>query len=126
VKIKVKRLQKFLRSQSDIIICQIDKSSGFYIGNTTTTALKAYEYVTTTKAYKEISDDHSPLADNLRSVQTLLQNLVQQHVITKELYDKLYANMNKLELAHFHGLPKVHKVNCFLFSFCLLFYMLVS
>ncbi len=79
--------------------------------------------MTTTKAYKEISDGHSPLADNLRSVQTLLQNLLQQHAITKELCDRLYPKMNKLELAHFHGLPKVHKVK-FSFSFFLLSYIL--
>jgi len=71
----------------------------------------------TTKAYKEITDGHCPLLDNLRAVQTLLDNLLQQKAITKDLYDKLYPKITKLELAHFHGLPKVHKVNyCFCFS----------
>ena len=42
----------------------------------------------TTKAYREITDGHSPLADNLRTVQTLLQNLLQQKAITKDIYDK--------------------------------------
>jgi hypothetical protein len=122
---KVQYLQKFLRSRSDIIICQIDKSPGFYIGDASTIELKAYEYMTTTKAYKEIEDGrHSPLADNLRSVQTLLQNLLQQRAITKELYDKLYPKMNNLELAHFHGLPKVHKVKFLFFLLLCLSYIL--
>ena len=51
------------------------------------------------------------LNENLHAVQTLLQNLLQHNAITKELYDKLYPKINQLELAHFHGLPKVHKVN---------------
>jgi hypothetical protein len=122
---QVKRLQQFLRSRPDIIICQIDKGPGFYIGNAATIALKAYEYMTTTKAYKEIADGHCPLADNLNAVQTLLQHLLQQKEITKELYDKLYPEMNKLELAHFHGLPKVHKVICLFFLNIIIFFVFV-
>jgi hypothetical protein len=119
---QVKHLQAFLRSRPDIIICQIDKSPRFYIGDAATIELKVYEYMTTTKAYKEIADSHSPLADNLSSVQTLLQNLLQQGAINQDLYDKLYPKMNKLELAHLHGLPKVHKVCKFVFF--LLLYIL--
>ena len=108
---QVKRLQQFLLQRPDSMICQIDKNPGFYIGDTATMTLKAYEYMSTTKAYEEIPGGHSPLVDNLRSVQTLLHYLLQHHAITKELYDRLYPKMNKLELAHFHGLPKIHKVN---------------
>jgi ribosomal protein L19E len=107
---QVKRLQEFLRQRPDIIVCQIDKSPGFYIGDASTIELKAYEYMINTNAYREITNGQSPLADNLRSVQTLLDNLLKQKAITKDLYDKLYPKMNKLELAHFHGLPKIHKV----------------
>jgi hypothetical protein len=113
---QVKRLQNFLRSRPDIIICQVDKNPTFYIGDAATMELKAYEYMHSTKAYQEITDGHSPLADSLCAVQTLLQNLLQQKTISKELYNKLYPKMNKLELAHFHGLPKIHKVMCFFFS----------
>jgi hypothetical protein len=67
---KIQCLQKFLRSRSDIIICQIDKSPGFYLGDAATITLKAYEYMTNTKAYQEIVDGHSPLADNLHAIQT--------------------------------------------------------
>jgi len=109
---QVKRLQQFLLQRPDIIICQIDKNPGFYIGSAATIALKAQEYMTTTKAYKEISDGHCPLAENLRTVQTLLETLLRQEEITKELYDKLYPKINTLELAHLHGLPKIHKVKC--------------
>ena len=107
---QVKQLQKLLRERPDIIICQMDKNPGFYIGDARTIELKAYEYMRTTKAYREITNNQSPLADNLQTVQNLLPDLLQQKAITKELHDKLYPKMNKLELAHFHGLPKVHKV----------------
>jgi hypothetical protein len=107
----VKRLQAFLRQRPDIIVCQIDKSPGFYIGNAKTIELKTYEYMATTKAYTEITDGHCPIADNLRSVQNLLQERLQKGRITKDLYDRLYPKMNTLELPHLHPLPKVHKVN---------------
>ncbi|CAF4117108.1 unnamed protein product [Adineta steineri] len=107
---QIQRLQTFLSSRPDIIICQTDKSSGFYIGDAKTIELKAYEYMHTTKAYKAITDGHCPLPENLNAVQSLLGNLLQRKAITKELYDKIYPKINKLELAHFHGLPKVHKV----------------
>ncbi|CAF1520112.1 unnamed protein product, partial [Didymodactylos carnosus] len=75
---QVKKLQKFLHSRPDIILCQIDKSSGFYIEDAQTIELKAYEYMATTNAYQEITDGHCPLAENLRTVQSLLQNLLEQ------------------------------------------------
>ncbi len=58
---QVKRLQQFLHQRPDIIICQTDTNPGFYIGDAATIELKAYEYMTTTKAYQEISHGHSPL-----------------------------------------------------------------
>ncbi|CAF4429349.1 unnamed protein product, partial [Adineta steineri] len=99
---QIKRLQTFLSNRPDIIICQTDKSSGFYIGDAKTIELKAYEYMNTTKAYKAITDGHCPLLENLNAVQSLLGNLLQRKAITKELYDKIYPKINKLELAHFH------------------------
>jgi hypothetical protein len=39
---QVKRLQTFLRSRPDIIICQVDKNPGFYIGDTVTTKSRPY------------------------------------------------------------------------------------
>jgi hypothetical protein len=81
---QVKNLQKFLHSRPGIILCQIDKTSGFYIGDALTIELKAYEYMKTTKAYKQIATDgHCPLTENLHAVQTLLQNLLQHNAITK-------------------------------------------
>lgn len=114
----VKRLQQLLRQRPDIIICQMDKTPGFYIGNTSTIGAKVQEYMATTKAYQEITDGHCPLADNLRATQTLLNYLFSQRAITKEQHNKLLPDLNQLELAHLHALPKVHKVK--LFSFILL------
>lgn len=107
----VKRLQQIIRQRSsDVIICRIDKNPGFYIGKATTIASKAQEYMATTEAYDEISADQCPLIANFNAVTKLLNSLFKQHVITKQQYDKLSPNIDKIELAHFHGLPKVHKV----------------
>lgn len=112
---QVRSLRKFLSNRPDIIVCQIDKSPGFYIGDAATMELKAYQYMTSTKAYEEISSDQCPLVDSLRSVHTLLHSLLQAGAISKDLYDKLYPTISESELAHLHGLPKVHKVICFWF-----------
>ena len=110
---RMKHLQQLLRSRPDIIICRIDKNPAFYIGIAAFIAAKAQEYMATTEAYQEIKNGHSPLADNLHAVQTLLTYLVGQKAITKDQQAKLLPNLNTLELAHFHGLPKVHKVRFF-------------
>ena len=108
---RVKRIQQLLRNRPDICVCRIDKNPAFYIGSAATMAAKAHEYMATTEAYVEIPGHRSPLADNLRAVQVLLDYLVSQKAITKVQHDKLLPNLNTLELAHFHGLPKVHKVS---------------
>ena len=64
-----------------------------------------------TEAYEEISNGRCPLADNLRALQTLLDYLVTKNVLTKKQRDRLCPKLNKLELGHYHGIPKPHKVN---------------
>ena len=66
-----------------------------------------------TNAYQEITDGRCPLAENLRAVQTLLKYLVMKRVLTIQQHNKLSPDLNKLELAHYHGLPKPHKVTRF-------------
>ena len=112
---RMKRLQQLLRNRPYITICRIDKNPAFYIGSAAFLAAKAQEYMATTEAYQEIRDGRSPLADNLHAVQTLLTYLVKQKAITKKQQEILLPNLNTLELAHFHGLPKVHKVRFFCF-----------
>ena len=107
---RMKRLQRLLRSRPDITTCRIDKNPAFYIRSTAVLAAKAQEYMTTTAAYQEIRDGRCPLADHLHAVRTLLDYLVSRKAITKDKQKKLLPDMGKLELAHFHGLPKVHKV----------------
>ena len=107
---RMKRLRRLLRSRPDIIICRIDKNPAFYIGRAAIIAAKAQEYMDTTEAYQEITDGRSPLADHLRAVQRLLNYLVSQKAIDAAQRDQLLPNLNRLELAHFHTLPKVHKV----------------
>ncbi|CAF1048196.1 unnamed protein product, partial [Didymodactylos carnosus] len=47
--------------------------------------------------------------ENLHAVQTLLHYLMTENVITKKQRNRLLPNLNKLELGHYHGLPKPHK-----------------
>jgi hypothetical protein len=111
----VKDLQQLLRQRPDIIVCRIDKGPGFYIGKSATIASKAQEYMTTTEAYEEITTGQCPLAENYNAVTKLLNHLLKQGAITKKQYDKLSPKMTNLELAHFHCLPKVHKVKFLLY-----------
>lgn len=112
----VKRLQALLRSRPDIILCRINKNPGFYIGNATTIAANAQEYMNITEAYEEISsDDHSLLSNSLNETQNLLEHLVKTKGLTKAQTDKLLPKSDKLELAHLYVLIKTHKVKYFCF-----------
>ena len=71
---------------------------------------KAQEYMMTTNAYEEITTGYCPLAENFNAVMKLLNHLLKQRVITQKQFEKLCPKTTDLELAHFHCLPKVHKV----------------
>jgi hypothetical protein len=64
-----------------------------------------------TETYEEISNGRCPLADNLHSLQTLLAYLVTKLALTTKQNQRLSPNITTLELAHYHGLPKPHKVS---------------
>ena len=66
----VRSIQSLLKRRPDIIIRRTDKSKVFYIGTLEDFERKSREYMEKTQAYEEIIDQHCPLADNLRSVQT--------------------------------------------------------
>ena len=106
----IQSIRRLLRARPDIIICRTDKTKTLYIGNTTTMTRKAYEYMTQTTAYEEITDGHCPLADILHALHTLLDFIVRTKGLTDKQHKKLLPNLNRLELAHYHGLPKTHKV----------------
>ncbi|CAF1416219.1 unnamed protein product [Adineta ricciae] len=105
----VQSIRRLLRERPDIVICRTDKTKALYIGNRTTMARKAYEYMDKTTAYEETVDGRSPLSDILQGLQTLLDYVVRTHGLTDEQRKKLLPNLNRLELAHYHGLPKTHK-----------------
>ncbi|CAF4337272.1 unnamed protein product, partial [Rotaria sordida] len=63
-----------------------------------------------TEAYQEITSGRCPLSDMLYAVQTSLSSLVAQKALSFQQYSKISQKLNKLELGHYHGLPKPHKV----------------
>ncbi|CAF2073807.1 unnamed protein product [Rotaria magnacalcarata] len=105
----VRRLQKLIHTQSDIIIRRIDKGEGFYLGRKTTMDLKTQEYMNKTEAYQIITTDQCPLMNILRSVENLLDYLLKNKAITQDRRKKLLPDINKLELAYLYTLPKIHK-----------------
>ena len=110
----VRSIQRLLRQRPDIVIRRTDKSKVFYIGKTDDFERKAQDYMLKTQAYEEITNGHCPLADNLRAVQALLDYLLTKNVLNKKRCNQLLPKLNKLELGHYHGLPKPHKVSlCF-------------
>ena len=66
-----------------------------------------------TQAYTEIIDQRCPLSENYRAVRNLLDYLMNQKALTKKQRDSLTPKIDKLELGHYHGLPKPHKVVIF-------------
>jgi hypothetical protein len=125
----VQSIQRILRQRPDIVIRRTDKSKVFYIGKADDFERKAQEYMLKTQAYEEMTDGRCPLADNLHAVQTLLHYLMSKNVLTKKQCNKLLPNLNKLELGHYHGLPKPHKVSIYflyeyvIFSIIFLFHL---
>ena len=109
----VRNIQRLLRQRPDIVIRRTDKSKVFYIGKAGDFERKAQEYMLKTQAYEEITSGRCPLADNLRAVQILLDYLMNKNVLNKKQHNQLSPNLNALELGHYHGLPKPHKVSIF-------------
>ncbi|CAF4638535.1 unnamed protein product, partial [Rotaria sp. Silwood2] len=79
------------------------------IMQTTDLARKAKEYMLKTITYQEITNGRCPLSDMLYAVQKLLSSLVTQKAITIQQFKKISPKTMKLELGHYHGLPKPHK-----------------
>ncbi|CAF4104707.1 unnamed protein product [Rotaria sordida] len=105
----VQSIRHLLRDRSDIAIRRTDKSKVFYNGKATDFARKSEEFMLKTKAYQEITSGRCPLSDMLYAVQTLLSSLVTQKALSFQQYSKISPRLNKLELGHYHGLPKPHK-----------------
>ena len=113
----VRSIQQLLSQRPDIIIRRTDKSKVFYIGKAIDFERKAQDYMLKTSAYEEIRDGRCPLANHLQAVQTLLNQSVSRNNLTIQLRNKLLPNLHTLELGHYHGLPKPHKVFLFKFIF---------
>lgn len=105
---------RLLRRRPDVVVRGTDKSKVFYIGKAEDFERKAREYMMKSAAYEEMTTGRSPLADHLRAVQNLLDYLVSKHALTSKQAKYLLPKVDKLELGHFHGLPKPHKVDLFI------------
>jgi len=121
----IQSIRRLLRDRSDIAICRTDKSKVFCIGKATDFAQKAEEYMLKTKAYQEITSGRSPLSDMLYAVQTWLSSLVAQKALSFQQCDKISPKLNKLELGHYDGLPKPHKVNIFWINIYIIYILLL-
>ncbi|CAF1254965.1 unnamed protein product [Rotaria magnacalcarata] len=106
----IQSIQQLLCQRPDIVIRRTDKSKVFYIGKVSDFEQKTEEYMLKTKAYEEIIHGRSPLGDNLRAVRNLLNYFVTTKALTSQQRSKLSPKLNKLELGHFHALPKPHKL----------------
>ena len=122
----VQDILRLVRRRSDIVIRRTDKSKVFYIGKADDFERKAKDYMLKTEADEEITNGRCPLANNFLAVQTLLDYLVTKNALNKKQRNYLCPKLNTLELDHYHGIPKPHKVNsCYFiyrnFSFVSLF-----
>ena len=119
----LRNIRQILKDRPDIVIRRTDKFKVFYIGRRTDFQRKTEEYMSKTQAYEEIHTDHCPLPDIVQRVQPLLNHLFSKNALTKKQCQYLFPKMDELELAHYHGLPKPHKVT-FLFKLTKFFHCL--
>jgi hypothetical protein len=109
----VQSIRRLRRHRSDIVVRRTDKSKVFYIGKADDLARKTEEYMLKTNAYEAITNGRCPLADSLTAVQTFLDYFVIKKALSKQLRDQLSPKLTNLELGHYHGLSKPHKVSLF-------------
>ena len=93
------------------MVCQVDKMKTLYFGDASAMARKAHDYMLKTNAYQKITDGRCPLADNFHAVQKLIDDIVKTKGLTEKQAKKLCPALVTLELAHYHNLPKIHKVS---------------
>ncbi|CAF3935205.1 unnamed protein product [Rotaria sp. Silwood1] len=105
----VQSIRSLLHSRSDIVVRRTDKSKVFYVGKATDLARETQQYMLKTNVYQEITNGHCPLSYMLYAVQILLSSLVAQKALTIEQCKRITPKTNKLELGHYHGLPKPHQ-----------------
>jgi len=106
----LQNLKRLLKDRPDIVIRRTDKCKVFYVGRVDDFTRKTEEYMSKTEAYEEMKINRSPLSDILQAIQTLLNYLFSKNVLNKKQCQYLSPNLNQVELAHYHGLPKPHKV----------------
>ncbi len=108
----IKSMQRQLK-KANITVGQTDKSKLFFFIDAKDYEDKITNYMNKTNAYREITSGICPLADDLRYVLSLLDDLFKQNEITQEQYKQMYPNLKTLELAHIYFNLKVHKVKYF-------------
>lgn len=106
----VRSIQRVLMQRSDVVIRRTDKSKVFYIGQAVDFERKAQEYMSKTNAYEEIMNGRCPLKDHLCIVENLLKYFASKNILTIQQRNRLMPSLQTLELGHYHGLPKPHKV----------------
>ena len=111
----LRRFLRMLKNRPDILIRRTDKCKVFYIGRADDFARKTEEYMSKTEAYEELTHGRCPLAEIIHAVQSLLNYLFSKNALTRKQCQMLCPKAGQLELAHYHGLPKPHKV---MPSFC--------
>ena len=107
----VRSIKQLLRRRPDIVIRRTDKCKVFYVGRAMDFERKTVEYMLKTEAYQQLETNRCPLIDIMKAVQSLLNDLFSKDVLTKKQCRNLLPKINQVELAHYHGLPKPHKVN---------------
>ena len=106
----LQNLKRLLKDRPDIVIRRTDKCKVFYVGHADDFARKTNEYMSKTEAYEEVKTGQSPLSNVLDDVQALLNLLYSKKVLDRKQCQYLSPKRDQVELAHYHGLPKPHKV----------------
>ena len=106
----LQQIKRLLKDRPDIVIRRTDKCKVFYVGHADDFARKTDEYMSKTEAYEEVKTGQSPLPTILKAVQALLNLLFSNKALDKKQCQYLSPKTDQVELAHYHGLPKPHKV----------------
>ena len=109
-------IKGILKNRPDIVIRRTDKCKVLYVRRADDFSRKTAEYMTKTEAYEELKTGQSPLAEMVQAMRSLLNYLFSKNALTKKQCQYLSPKMDQLELGHYHGLPKPHKVRSYFFK----------
>ncbi|CAF1403704.1 unnamed protein product [Adineta steineri] len=100
-----------IRNKHNIIIQRSDKSKVFHLASANSYHDKSFTHMKKTQAYQKIESGINPIKDHFDRIVALLKPLLNNNAINFNIWkQKMYTNIQTIELPHLYFIPKPHKI----------------